>query len=497
MEGPDPILICPTPMGLNRPTVESLSSYVQRLATANYLSIASSINLMATQAYLSLPRQINSRFLKTLDTQLTFISSPLLMTNTPWDGVRRLSFSVLFTAFYGPLFSDHTAIHTFFSAPYGNRSIETTRRWCPPCLLRQTAYQSLWQMSDVTVCLSHRSFLRTACASCQREVSVLQMNSVFGRCDTCYADLSAQTVVPAPQRLWESQIDIQSDYAALLSGQLALFRNASYSGWRPSLIFLRERKGLTREELATILAVSPSTINLLESEKAIVSLRVIIRAARYLAGSLEALSHITMPLGWLPRGRTRPVLLDHNRSSSPATEQQVSRCIMAALHKLQSQPCKLTISRLATTAGIKQRALEEVLRDTPALRHRFKVSKELNRQLVVRQRLTPLLSGQRTFVGKRLQAPTIESACKTIGITKQRLRENKQVHAALKAQLQTTRAAVAAVREQRLIRQLRRVMERRGMLGLTCTRRAISVELNCEFKNYPRVYTAWKKLRGL
>lgn len=498
MEETRQLLICPGSSGINTQSVESLSSYVQRLASVNCLSIPSAIEVLAKSGHLPLTRQINSRFLRTIDLQLALVPSPLFAMGAPWELLDRLSLVAIFRAFYGTLFSHPVAIHTFFAAPHGKRSFEINRRWCPSCLLQQPSYQSLWQFSDVTTCLVHRCALRERCTSCQHPISLLHMNSFFDRCERCYARLSTQPSLPAPQHLLGSQKDLQVDYASLLSGQLALSGDVRSCDWRRSLIYVREQKELTREQLAKALHVSPSTIILLESDSEIVSLHVIIRAARYLAGSLVSLSRTSVPPEWLPRlaRKCRP-LAQRNGLPSNLQEQTVLKQIVAALRKLERKRCNLTISRLSAASGIKQRTLEQVLAATPSLRHRFKVSKEAMLRSTLRHKFQLLLLKVRE-ANTNVEGATLESLCRSMGTSKNRLKEvDERLYGALRTALQNARAALNAQREQSLIHRLKALMEHRATCGLTCSRRVIAKQLRCEFKNYPDVYATWRKLRRL
>lgn len=488
-----PLLVYPSPTGLNTPTVESLSGYVQRLAAANGLSISSTIAMIAADAHLPLFQRVNSRFLRTIDLQLAFLPSPLFAIGAPWELLGQLSLVAVFKTFYGTLDSYPTSVYSFFASPYEKRSIQIDRRWCPPCLLQQANYQSLWQFSEVRTCLIHGCNLRDRCASCRHPVSVLHVNSFFDRCEHCYAQLSKQPPSPALQRLLESQKNLQTDYGLLLSGQLARFDSSSYSSWRRSLIYLREQKGLTRKDLAKALHISPSTITLLESDSEVVSLQVITRATRCLTDSLVKLSRTAVPVGWSPTP-TRKWRPSNRQNLFPLSteDEAVLHRISAGLQKLEAKECAITISGLSAAAGVKQRTVEQFLAIKPALRHQLIASKEAAIQSIIRQRVRIVLSK------KRRGDVTIESVCRAVGTTKARLREiDEQLYCTLKAELQNVRAVVAAKREKLLIDRLKTVMTKRVLRGLPCSRRAISSQLQCEFKNHPRVYATWKELRRL
>lgn len=102
--------------------------------------------------------------------------------------------------------------------------------WCPACL-REHRYEHLaWSLQIVRACVAHRVPLVTACPECGREQPPLTAFAVVGMCRSCAADLAAATGLGAATE-WDLACAAQVEDLLCTSGD-----QAPHPGALPSLI---------------------------------------------------------------------------------------------------------------------------------------------------------------------------------------------------------------------------------------------------------------------
>ncbi|WP_447985440.1 TniQ family protein [Nitrospira sp. Nam74] len=168
------------PLGVGTPEVESLASYVTRLADAHALSVRRLVMRQIvpgfptdSQLMQPLARRIGARingfspeaerWCRALE-QLTGRTDLRFCTLLPWQDL--------------------------FDSRHLMRD---DRAWCPACLeqwnqSKQTFYEPLlWSCEAVTVCMVHRIPLQSQCPSCNKKLPIISSNAQIGFCNSCGA----------------------------------------------------------------------------------------------------------------------------------------------------------------------------------------------------------------------------------------------------------------------------------------------------------------------
>ena len=173
-------LYAPAPEGIGTAFVESLSSYVARLAEAHAVSTA------------DLVRRELSRH----------TSPPLILYSHKMNGLGRCAARWVATLERVTCRSDPRYL-TFlpFEHLFSNQLfLRRTRAWCPECTQetarKGTIYgQLLWCLKIVEACPRHRRLLATACSRCRQSLRPLSAGARIGRCFRCGTELGC--IMPA------------------------------------------------------------------------------------------------------------------------------------------------------------------------------------------------------------------------------------------------------------------------------------------------------------
>ena len=176
------------PIGIGFPYVESLSSYMIRLATFHNLSVSSLIESVISP-YLTI-EYIRK---KNHEKSLTNYNSIFINSNNPgtFDYLNALEILVGRDDLqYLTLVNWHGVL--------GGRIITHNRRWCPACLDRmkcsnEIIYEPLiWLISAIDKCDIHEIPLRDRCPKCDRTLSFLHKKILNGYCQYCGTWLGEQ-----------------------------------------------------------------------------------------------------------------------------------------------------------------------------------------------------------------------------------------------------------------------------------------------------------------
>jgi hypothetical protein len=198
------------PIGIGTPCVESLASYVARLAQAHQVSTVTLINHTIQQIAF---KQFGSTLTGKLHARATYTLNgfgkwakaavPALQWMTGYDNLRPLT-----------MLSWHQVLDQ-------NHLLRHTRAWCPACYeqARQTQQliydQLLWSLAPVTHCLRHRQPLQLRCPQpdCQQALPCTSPRTQPGFCPYCHAWLGQSPLVedkpPQTETLWSTWV-IQS-----------------------------------------------------------------------------------------------------------------------------------------------------------------------------------------------------------------------------------------------------------------------------------------------
>ncbi len=172
------------PVGLGTPFVESLTSYVARLAQAHQVSSMTLINhtirpLACQQFGATLRGQLHARATYKLNGlgRWTKATVPTLQWLTGYDNLRALT-----------MLSWHQVLGQ-------NNLLRQTRAWCPVCYeqARQTQQlvydQLLWSLGPVTHCPRHQQPLQCRCPqlACQQFLPWISPQQYLGYCPYCHS----------------------------------------------------------------------------------------------------------------------------------------------------------------------------------------------------------------------------------------------------------------------------------------------------------------------
>jgi hypothetical protein len=302
--------IHPVPVGVGTGAVESLTGYLQRVATANALPIGALLALIGWQPS---PRSGVSahRHCDLWPGPLTRLATAI---GQPTSVLESLTMRPLLHAVRGPTpVPTRVAIERFFWTRQGFTTVVLHRRYCPGCLQETPVYRLRWQLRELQACPRHEVMLLDACPRCHRRLPLLGQGASVGECGACRALLTAAPTVPARRLLLDAQRALDADYDALIVGG-ALFGlpNRDVSAWeaiRLRLQFLRVTRRLTQWTLTQGTGVHPGSSLWRPRRTRPVSLGSLLRAIRFHTGSVQAFVRVTPPSDWhipTPPARRRP-----------------------------------------------------------------------------------------------------------------------------------------------------------------------------------------------
>lgn len=244
------------PLGLEDAAVESLTSYIARLAYAHQWPVRTLFKYMddacGTRYYQSADRLVrrDGRALNGYG-QTQAHATAALTRLTKQDGIAQCSLSVL-----KPVLASN-----------GSRALKRYRHWCPACFEeRRTAgevpYDHLaWQIASLQICPVHQQPLIDRCPACEQRQHVIAFCHV-DICANCYAQLW-----PGPVPGVEID-NVQKPYQAWLAAEITrlLDERSSLAGILAGVEFghflaeLGRSRGLTSDDLAAYIHVPADTI---------------------------------------------------------------------------------------------------------------------------------------------------------------------------------------------------------------------------------------------
>jgi len=171
-----------TPIGVGTANVESLSSYITRLAEAHCVSVGILINRMVGLYYK--PNTKNKLFVRTgLFSQSDSAINGLGVTAV--DLIRALE------ALTGESNLQFLTMLTWASVVPSLNLLRRERAWCSACYQEwsdtaQVIYNPLlWAIKLVNVCPIHHNFLQSICPHCQASTAILSSRARVGYCAKC------------------------------------------------------------------------------------------------------------------------------------------------------------------------------------------------------------------------------------------------------------------------------------------------------------------------
>jgi hypothetical protein len=161
---------------------ESLTSYIQRVASDNLLLTADVWKLLCYSPYKNHQNTVSSYIdvnpykaldLHKLETMLLQKSNSLYsLTLVP--ALEKLNIS-----------SYNANKNTI-----GRNIFYTYRKYCPECLNENNHYKLIWQLSSIKFCKLHNIKLLAQCWNCKKNINLLPLNGEIGICPYCNIPLS-------------------------------------------------------------------------------------------------------------------------------------------------------------------------------------------------------------------------------------------------------------------------------------------------------------------
>ena len=174
------------PMGTGTEMVESLTSYISRLAIAHCVPVKTLVfEVLAPRLAISMDRSY-SRFFKEYAVSINGLGEYATGFSTLLDELtirKDLSFLTML------------GLKDVFDRR-GKGLLKSVKVWCPYCFKEQKASGTplfeplLWTISPITFCRKHQCELRSFCPSCKMEQPILARDTLIGQCAHCGDELN-------------------------------------------------------------------------------------------------------------------------------------------------------------------------------------------------------------------------------------------------------------------------------------------------------------------
>ncbi|MBK9121529.1 MAG: TniQ family protein [Chloroflexi bacterium] len=255
------------PLGVGTPFVESLTSYLKRLAQAHHLKVVDLVTFCGTQRETDiLPSTLQK--LSRIDgiTESGAIWSALLRDLTCQNSIACLSMN------YWRLLLN----------PY--QLLRQCHAWCPLCftdaLQDQTPlYEPLaWRLQAVEVCIHHGSPLVEQCPTCGKSFTALSNVAVVGCCPKCEGWLGKPAGQPS---LYETDACKRAEAVGKLLSLAPGTSPDQCSGMGHVLPLLRQQQQTTHTHFARVMQTTPSGLSMLLTEARLPNLAVFSRLAAF------------------------------------------------------------------------------------------------------------------------------------------------------------------------------------------------------------------------
>lgn len=184
------------PIGIGSKYVESLTSYITRIAYEHNITVGDLIkNLIALQ--------INKKYL---------IRSSTYGGNRFYDGAKTINGYMensndLVMVMETLIFRNDLSILTLDRwrdfIPLRNL-LKESLSWCPECIQSwqsglKVYYPLVWHIRTVNICLEHNRYLLEKCQVCHKKVDILRRQMIPGYCSNCFSSLSITASSKKPE----------------------------------------------------------------------------------------------------------------------------------------------------------------------------------------------------------------------------------------------------------------------------------------------------------
>jgi transcriptional regulator with XRE-family HTH domain len=266
------------PIGIGTPYVESLTSYIIRLADAHCVKTGTLISRIYAP-YLQ----------KDYLTKISIRGGGFFETANGINGVGKLAmeFSQLTNELTGRSDINETTLEQW-SALLPNRGLlNKTKFWCPLCyeearINEEVIYdQLIWNFQLVDTCMKHNTLLINSCVSCGSTILIIDRESAPGICSKCGSWLGSNSTLN--RNTSESIVN-----TSLIGDLLAVSeRNLPLGTALESLRFyMKEYFGHSKSKAASLLMVPKSTLNTWISGKSHPNIRYLVQICNVMGLSI-------------------------------------------------------------------------------------------------------------------------------------------------------------------------------------------------------------------
>lgn len=161
---------------------ESLTSYLSRLATVNYVNNHDIWRkLMICDSHY--PQASFSRILDITPHTVINVNTLCEMLKLESNDIFNMTFVKIYNKFA-------ISLDEISTSKVLMNSVCDYRKYCPMCMKDKNIYKLIWQVEEINYCKDHKIYLYDCCWNCKRKIPLLSSNSENGYCPFCGSDLS-------------------------------------------------------------------------------------------------------------------------------------------------------------------------------------------------------------------------------------------------------------------------------------------------------------------
>lgn len=346
----------PAPIGFGTGMVESLTSYLARLANSHCVGVADLLACLVERAGESLPSaarrvynltRLPSRELNDMQTVARRWSN-LVAEQTLRDGTDQLTLLP-----WRDLVTPRTITHR-------------SQRWCPLCLDSwQTIYWPLlWSLRVVTICPWHQQPLEERCSQCQASVPALTAEAQIGFCFKCHAWLGLPTI-QVKEAAHQEALTIAQGALAMLAAVPGQQHDATLDKLARLLQFCQQAANCRQIHLAHALKLEPPILYRIIARDNLVSIPTLLAILTGLGVSIHdfvtqpveeivSSGHMAPFVNGLPNKQKRRELSPQlpGRRATPERLAAIQAALEAAAQESPPTTLKTVAQRLGTTVKL-------------------------------------------------------------------------------------------------------------------------------------------------
>lgn len=171
------------PIGIGEPYVESLTSYIARLAEAHCLYPSSLVTkIISCELKQIFIKDYSSRNISSFFTKSRFINSHGKITQEIVKALKKLTLKQNL---------DRLTVLSYSEVLSSRKLFKKHKSWCPACyeqwrISKQTIYEPLlWTIAEAKICPHHYQLLQNTCPYCNQSIPWLTGKSRVGYCSYC------------------------------------------------------------------------------------------------------------------------------------------------------------------------------------------------------------------------------------------------------------------------------------------------------------------------